>query len=268
MTATFDDKFIDVAFDEQPEFTFGCKPDGVYASFGETYEDAEQPLTDAEVRLAIERRDEADAWLSYFVTRIYDQQQEGSCVGNATGQSCEVKQAKQLGKDRVVPLSPISLYKRIGTSANSGATISDSAKEITRRGILPLDTPENRARFGDQVMPHTGFRSPFPPGWEATGNLFLVREILPIKTMQGIKTAGVKGDPIIVGRRGHSIAYLDLVWNAEKGRFEFQYVNSWSEQWGSPFGEFKGGFGRDTESLIKESAGWAFAIRTIVLPAA
>lgn len=244
----------------------GCKPGGVYQSFAKTYEDEVEPMTDAELRLAIERRDDVgvDALNASLVTFIHDQKQEGSCTGNGTVGACEVKQAQEVGKENLVLLSPISVYKQVGRNADSGATIEQVAKAISTAGALPLDTPENRAKFGNMVMPATGFSTPFPDGWRESAKVFIASNILPIRSFQSLKTALVKGDPVVVGRQGHCVYYTDLLWNPDKGRFEAPYPNSWGK-WGSPFAYMPYGFGRDSESYMKESSYFAFAVRTMVV---
>lgn len=269
------DENCNLDFEREAErlgFGLGCKAGPAY-NFGRSYEDEVPPKSDAELRLAIEQRDAAgvDALNASLVIWIYNQLQEGSCVGNGTAQAGNIKQAQQFGKDKVVLLSPISIYKQIGRSAQSGATIDDAAREFAEIGGLPLDTPANRAEFGDKVMPATGFSTRYPDNWKETAKLLIATDVLPIRTFQGIKTAGVAGDPIVVGRQGHCVCYTDLLWNASKGKFEYPYVNSWGK-WGSPFAYMEYGFGRDSESYIKESAYFAFAVRRmavrIVNPAA
>lgn len=185
-----------------------------------------------------------------------------NCVGNATAQAIEIIQARQFGEDRVVPLSAISLYKRIGRSPGSGAMLDDSYDEIRSRGILPLDTPENRARFGDHVMPARGFYEPFPPGWESTAKKIVGIEGYVIRSVDGIATALLKQiGPVVVGRQGHSIVYVN--WVYKSGRSLCPYPNSWKVTWGQPYGDMPGGFGFDSESQISQSAGYAFCIHSV-----
>src|SRR6185436_17074046 len=95
----------------------------------------------------------------------------------------------------------------IGSSANSGASIDDALDETTNTGIIPLDTPENRAKFGSVVMPPTGFRSSRPAGWQEVAKHFRTDERLIIESIGGMISALFNGHPIVVGRAGHSICY-------------------------------------------------------------
>lgn len=186
-----------------------------------------------------------------------------NCVANATSQAHEVVQALQHGKANVVHLSAISLYKRIGRSAQSGAMVSDGLKEMASRGILPLDTPENRERFGSAVMPNTGFSKPYPDNWQETAALFRGVEYHTVNSVAGLLTALCNQHPVVVGRQGHSICYLRPM--RRSGRRVVAYANSWGN-WGQGLGDFDSGFGFDSESQIRQSASWAFVLRAVTIP--
>ncbi len=262
------DDFLDVDFRDEKWAEFYVPGDlgAPFFSSGPSYEDLYGVLSDREIDAAIETMDESNAGPEWLVTRIYDQGQEGSCVANASAQAHEICQARQFGKDRVIPLSAMSLYKRIGRSAQSGAMVSDGWDEINDRGILPLDTPENRARFGDAVMPNTGFRTPYPANWEGTAFEFAGLEATIIRTLPGLWTAACNQDPIVVGRQGHSICHVRPT--RRGGRRAMGYPNSWSLRWGQALGDMKGGWGFDSESQIRQSANWAYALRSVKSPEA
>ena len=174
-----------------------------------------------------------------------------------------MQQAAQFGLANVTLLSPMSLYKRIGSSASSGAMVSDALDEVEGDGILPLDTPENRTRFGDHVHPATGFGRLLPAGWQGTAKNFRISERLIVSSTQALISCLLSGHPVVVGREGHSILYLRPV--ISKGRMLVKYVNSWGN-WGEGFGTLAGGFGYDTQSQFEQSARWAFAARSLVVP--
>lgn len=186
-----------------------------------------------------------------------------NCVSNATTSGHQCVQAKQKGKKKVVILSAMSLYKRVARSAGSGSMLSDNFAELNRRGALPQDTAENKARFA-HTFPATGFNTPYPAGWESTGKLFTSIEAFELQSIAELVTASVNGFPIVVGRRGHSILYVRPVWrNSQVG---FIYANSWDYDWGFAAGGFSGGFGFDSYSIVRESASWAFALRAVDAP--
>lgn len=257
-----DDRYIDVDFLTDPRYTFGDLGAACFDA-GPFYEDVVPVIPRSEWPALAEKCDAEGTGIEQLVTRIYDQKSEGSCVANACSQAHEIIQAKQHGRDAVVPLSAISLYKRIGRSPGSGAMVSDGLEEMSTRGILPLDTPENRTKFGDCVMPNTGFYTAYPAGWNAVAAMFKGFERLVIRSFEGLVTAGFNGHSSVVGRQGHSICYTRATFKS--GRLLMPYPNSWSMGWGQAFGQMGGGFGFDSESQIKMSAGWAFALRAVVV---
>lgn len=258
-----DDRYIDVDFEKDPNYVFGDRGARCFADsrfYDEVVplvpRDQWQPLAE---KMAAEKT--GGEWL---VTRIYNQKNEGSCVANATSQSHEIVQAEQFGKENVVHLSAISLYKRIGRSPNSGAMVDDGLDELRTRGVLPLDTPENKARFGSAVMPNTGFYTAYPSGWEETAKLFRADEYLVHRSVDSVVTALLKRKPVVVGRQGHSICYIGVVYKS--GKLLIPYPNSWDYSWGSALGDMSGGFGFDSESQLRMSASWAFTPRTVIVP--
>lgn len=257
------DQFVDVYFPDDPNYVFGdqgCPTFGDYPVF----EDAERVMEESEIREAVEKVAEAGKSNCDLVQRIHNQRNEGSCVGQAGTAGVEVLMVEQLGPERFVPIGAQSLYKQIGRSPNSGATISSALRELTETGCLPLDTAANRERFGNHVMPDVGFHTRWPSDWKNTARKFRVSEFFAIRSVQGLKTALVCGHPVVVGRQGHSILYLDLL--RDRNRWVVKYVNSWGS-WGDGHGQHSAGFGYDTESQIRQSASWAFAIRGITAPA-
>ncbi len=263
MADEINDEFIDVDFTKCPEYVFGDLGVPLFAAFRE-YEAFGNPLTDAEIQACIEyHAAHPGTSLEYLLRRAYNQKQEGSCVGNATTQGVEEVGYKQIG-DRMPELSAISLYKQIGRSAGSGAMVSDAMVAIEETGILPLDTPVNRERYGNHVMPPTGFSTRFPDGWKETAAKFRGVEFLVIRnSVNLIYSALCQGHPVVVGREGHSILYQRVM--MRNGRRVVKYINSWGN-WGDAGGNLDAGFGYDTESQIRKSASWAFAIRSVTVP--
>ena len=254
---TIIDQFLDVDFRTFPQYVKG------YDSFGHThgyraYEDSVNIIPESQWAGEVDAMTEAGNSARALVTRIYDQGQEGSCVANATSQAHEIVQALQFGKERVTHLSAISLYKRIGRSPGSGAMVSDGMDEGAARGILPLDNEENRAKFGESVMPNTGFYEKYPDNWEETAKEFRFDEIDVITSLAEMMTALIRRQPVVVGRQGHSICYAGLI--RRSGSYVAEYPNSWRDTWGD------NGWGYDSLSQIRLSSGWAFTVRSIITP--
>jgi len=257
-----DPKFLDVDFDLDPNYVKGYE--GKQPELGvmlDSYADVAHVYDEKTLKEAAARIKETGGGCSRLVTHIKNQSQEGSCVGNGTTAAAEIILAKQFGRDRVVELSAMSLYKRIGRSAQSGAVVSDAWKEIEARGVLPLDTVENKQRF-KHTHPATGFSKPLPNGWEETAKLFRGLEATICRSSQEVMSALADRVPVVVGRRGHCICYCDLLFD---GKFIVAYVNSWGK-WGSPGGHMEYGFGFDSEQVIKEASDWAFALRSMTTP--
>lgn len=197
--------------------------------------------------------DRAEALIPYTL----NQGKEGSCVGNASSWGFDFVQAITRGTDRVIPTSAMSLFARIGSSAQSGAMIGDALAALRAEGILPLDTPENRARFA-HVYRATGYgrgRKDLPTGWEETAAQFRVQEYWDIDTIDGLVSALLLGYCVIYGRSGHCICGVRPV--RENGVWYLKYKNSWGD-WGD------NGYGYDTlTNLARQRAyGW-YAMRTV-----
>jgi hypothetical protein len=257
-----DERWLDVDFEECPEFTFGDRGMAVFGDM-QDYGELFGVLSDDEINTEIQKIDSAGGGAELLVTRIYNQKSEGSCVANACSQAHEIVQALQFGKHSVTHLSAMSLYKRIGRSPSSGASVSNGLSELSKRGVLPLDTPENRAKFGEAVMPNTGWNNKYPNNWEATAAKFAGVESYVVRSVPALLTALCNQHPVVVGRQGHSICYVRPM--LRNGRRVVAYANSWGS-WGSGLGDHSSGFGFDSESQIRQSAGWAFALRSVTIP--
>jgi hypothetical protein len=261
------DQFTDVDFRRDPHYRLGDLTPPIVRAFGgrlkvfgldrPSYEDLYATIPESEWPAEIAKLDAAGGGCDQLVCWIYNQRNEGSCVANACSQAHEIVQSLQVGKDRSTRLSAISLYKRIGRSPGSGAMVSDGLDEMLERGVLPLDNPENRARFGNAVMPPTGFYTAYPENWPETAKFFKVNESLVIRSVEGLMTALFNQHPVVVGRAGHSICYCRPMMRS--GKLVVKYANSWGE-WGDA------GYGYDSTGMIRSSAGWAFAIRSVTIP--
>lgn len=257
MVAETDESVVDVDFTQDPNYVggdLGCAMCGDYKEFS----DEEVVYTRAEIEAKVREQETTGGTLDELVNWILNQLREGSCVGNAITQAIMVILAKQFGKAWVTALSAISIYKQIGRSASSGAMVSDAMDAVRDVGILPLDTPENREKYGNAVMPATGFSTRFPDNWKETAKKFKGFEFLVIRNVLQLLTAILKGYPVVVGRQGHSICYLRVMFR--NGKLVVKYANSWGD-WGDE------GFGYDTEQQFKMSASWAFAVRAVVTDA-
>lgn len=211
-----------------------------------------------------DQKDAENSWISELVTRIFDQRQEGSCVSNAFSQMHETLQAIQFGKDSVVDLSAISLYKQVAGGPDTGSTLSDNLRAMQNVGLLPLDTPANRKQFGAAVMPNTGYFGQFPTNWQQTAKLFTCHESFDCSDYLQVGTALLKGYAVAYARDGHCILLVKFVGRG-KNRMAC-YVNSWGE-WGDPVNEqFSYGLGYDSMSKFKRNAEGSIVVRSLPVP--
>jgi hypothetical protein len=269
MPTIIDPKFVDV--DLEAEAKRRGIPAGYHAwhlqnfadeSTYRTYGAEFEIQSEAERTRRIEQMDE-EGGLERLVRWILNQKSEGSCVGNAWTQATMVKLAAQIGEANIVPLSAISAYKQIGRSPGSGANIGDAMECGESVGILPLDTPENRQRFGNFVMPATGFYTPWPSGdWKKVAAQFRIVKRLICRSVAEVEQAGINGHPVVVGRRGHSICYLRPSLRSGRGVI---YAQSWGE-WGFGLAGHTSGFGFDSAGLVAASAQWAWALVEVTTP--
>jgi len=262
-----DNRFIDFDFQAQNKWLLGSIIDDeakeLCASMP-VYEDAFEPIPSSQWKEIADHVDNEKSGAEWDISRIFNQAQEGSCVGNAWTQDAEMNQARQFGKENVIPLSAISGYQLIGRSPGSGASVPNAMEKGTSVGLVPLDTPKNRERFGNIVMPHTGFYTKRPEGCEAVAANFRMDERYVGRTFEGLMSAGLRNHGAIVGRAGHSIRYVRPTYRGIDPYF--LYVNSWRESWGFAAAGFKGGFGADSRRMIQSSASWFFVVRSYVVP--
>lgn len=251
--------FEDVDFTKFPQYVMGDTGRLLGATSRE-YSEVAPVVDQAEWKAMIEAMEEDGGGAERLVVEVKDQKQEGSCVGNAGTGAMQVLMARQVGKDRVTKLSACSLYQLIGRSPNSGASIDDCLEELRKTGCIPLDTPENRAEFGDVVMPATGFYTKRPAGWQEVAARFRLLEWWEVKGEGQLITALLNQHPVVVGRDGHSICYLRPMYR--NGQLGVLYVNSWGS-WGFGAGSFSYGFGWDSMSKVRSSARWAFALTSV-----
>lgn len=198
-----------------------------------------------------------EARIRELVRVIMNQGREGACVGFATTQAVHVRSSFQFPSQLFRELSGMSLYNRIGRSAQSGAMMSDGARESAEDGILPLDTPANRQLYKHVYRPR-GFvgerrMNQEVPGWESTAELFKPTW-LRINSFSAWMSALLQGMPIMYGRQGHAIC--SLLPKFHRGDWWVGYLNSWGE-WGDVVNsKLPHGMGWDSRRVIQRCVGY------------
>lgn len=211
-----------------------------------------------------------NASLERLVRWIHDQNPEGTCASNATAAVFETASQITVGPLATMKMSPISIYRWIASGPNTGSNIGDNLVQLQKTGMLPVDTPENRAKLKamglneNHVLKHTGYYQKFPEGWEETAAYFQGVEAYEIVSFEGIISALLDDFPVVYGRSGHAIAGVTPVY--KDGKWYVKYGNSWGE-WGERGDNNLQMFGYDSESfLAPQIRGYrAWALRTIKL---
>jgi hypothetical protein len=186
-----------------------------------------------------ERIDRIWRMMRATTVQIVSQGQEGSCVGFSCTQALETTLTRRFGRRHWVDLSGVSLYKRIGRTASSGAYIPDGIKEIQERGVLPVNSAVNIQNY-QHTHPRTGFSRTLPSGWTTTAKLFRASRVATCRGAEEIFSALMGGFCGVVGRSRHAIPYVYPQYSGNT--FYCVYANSWGSSWGS-----NGGFGFDSE---------------------
>ena len=259
-----DPKVIDVDFvQEAPQVgrLMGALPrESLYGQAGiPRYRDVESLIPQSEWPGLIQKYASQYGLIAPHISRVYDQNGEPSCVSNAFCLAHEIVQAKMLGKENVWHLSAINLYERVG-SRFSGSSLDANMREMTSRGVLPLDDERNKARF-KHTAPANGYGRAHPSGWEETGKLFQNAEWADVDGIDELMTALLRGHPVIYARSGHCI--LGVLPVLKGSTLYCGYANSWG-QWGAKLNEqFDYGLGLDSQRIMNYGG---MALRSIKLP--
>jgi hypothetical protein len=258
MAFEFDDRWLDVDFPEEAR-----KADRVLGLIEPTSMQFGASLVPFEERFAeipqerwdelIEKRKAEGTSQRSLVVAICDQNGEPSCTSNATCQSHQIRQAAQFGKDRVIRLSPISVYRHVG-SRNSGSSVDGNADFLKNSGALPLDNEDNRSRGINGLHPHNGYGVREPSDADEARKYFRATELIIGRTFTQFVSMLLMGMGVVYGRQGHAICSVD-VQEDSRGRRVYPYANSWHESWGD------GGFAVEPLTKINWSYG-AWAVRT------
>lgn len=177
-----------------------------------------------------------------YVARI-KRQTIGSCASHSATSCLEYLRNKAVGASKCVLLSPLSVFKFVG-SRHGGSTLDANMRQISEVGVLPLDTPENRAAYGDHVWPENQWSGSLPSGWEETAARFRFTEWNEIGSFDELFSALLQWKPVYYGRAGHAIYAVRPM--KRDGQYVLKYANSWGA-WGDA------GYGYDTERYVSSS---------------
>jgi len=226
------------------------------------FADEEGLIDESQWKPMIEAKNAKGGMLRPFVRAVKDQDGEPSCVSNATVSSHEVAQNILHGPGLITELSPISLYRFVG-SRTSGSNLDTNLKRMREIGCLPLNNEKNKAKF-KHTHPHNGYSVAMPLGYEETAALFRIDEYLDIDGWKPMVSAILKGYSVIYARSGHCILAIGLSYR--NGVLVLEYLNSWG-QWGAALNDlFTFGVGFDSERTAKNASYGAIAVRSVKTP--
>jgi hypothetical protein len=262
-------KYLDVDFPEEAkkhQRLMGLVPRTELVGAGgfPLFSDLEGLVDEKDWKELIDLKNKNGGMLRPFVRAVKDQDGEPSCVSNATVSAHEICQNILFGPDDITELSPISLYRFVGTP-RSGSSLGSNLKRMREIGALPLDNEKNRKRW-KHVHPHNGYSRAMPSGWEETAKLFRIDEYADIDGLKAMVSALLKGYPVIYARAGHCILAIGLSYR--NGLLVLEYLNSWGE-WGAALNDaFSYGVGFDSERVAKSASYGAIAIMSVKAPLA
>lgn len=174
-----------------------------------------------------------------------------SCTGMAAAKAAEITRRRRFGLQYEVRFSGLGLYTQIlGVTRDSGATIKQAMDVLCNVGPLPLDTPENKARFGAHTYPMNAWGHPLPQGFQSTANLFRGDKFAVVRGLDEIYSAAANDYVVLVGRDGHCIPYYDIAWSQRYDEPFLVLKNSYGIEWG------ENGDGYDSKRIVENLTGY------------
>lgn len=180
-----------------------------------------------------------------------DQGAPSSCTGMAAAKAAEVTRRRRFGLQYEVRFSGLGLYTQIrGVTRDSGATIKQAMDVLCNVGPLPLDTPENKARFGAHTYPMNAWGHPLPAGFQSTADLFRGDKFAVVHGLDEIYSAAAQDFCVLVGRDRHCICYYDIAWSQRYDEPFLVLKNSYGPGWG------ENGDGYDSKRIVENLTGY------------
>lgn len=228
-----------------------------------------------------EQNDENRTWPDDYKSHMTHQGNSHECTCHALSQVFEIAYNRQraldmqVDKGKAVWFSPLSVYSEANPGQWGGSYMQKTLGIIRDRGILPEHNgPDNsggivvnqqKEEFTHTLNRTAGFSDPsrgggpwvrmsrFPIGWRETAKHFKALEVINPRTYEEMVCLLLHGIALGVGRAGHAIPYVGLVW--ENGRTMYaKYSDSYDV------------FRYDSVSRMRSAVGGAYGIVTTTTP--
>lgn len=251
-----DDKWIDVDFEftglveSDEDRAFGESrgwPAGVPILERSQWRDAkreqERQLGDILAAYGLPR--DRPGW--YAAAPWNDQRPQSSCVHNALEVCLRALWSVAFGPEFAMKWSPMSSYAARGRGYRSGDYMAAVMEHSMEYGQLPESSSEesqateltaihNRVKalakhHFHQNSPHAR-PNDLPSGWQVTAKHGRVTEWIALDSDEEVATAMINRWPILTGRQGHSICYMDLVFD-DRGNPFAEYLDSYDKDAGN-----------------------------------
>lgn len=214
--------------------------------------------------------DTLQVWPENWRNRFTHQGNSHECTCHALVQNMEIAWNRQSStKKNAVWLSPLSVYAEANPRRWGGSSMQYTLGIAIDRGILPsengpsgIDTQtELYKHYLNETAGHTredraggSWKTlrQFPEDWEDTARHFRPIEVINPRSWEEIICLLLRGIAVSVGRNGHAIPYVQVVW--EGRNIYAKYSDSYDVH------------RYDSQSTIKKGVGGAYAIVTTTIP--
>ena len=215
------------------------------------------------------QNDEHGTWPESFRNRFTNQSPTHECTCHALTQNWEIAYNRQRqGAGKAVFVSPLSIYAEANPRKWGGSSMQYTLGIALERGFLPDHVGPNgtdqRQLFRHTMHGTTGRGnqnqssgnwvrlSNFPSGWKNTARHLKPDEVVNPRSWEQIVCLILHGYCVSVGRSGHAIPYVQIVWR--NGDLYAMYADSYDIH------------RYDSVRMIRAGVGGAYSIATTRVP--
>jgi len=216
------------------------------------------------------QNDENGTWPEDYRVRHGSQGNSHECTCWSLMQNLEIAISRQRqGTHHAVWLSPLSCYAEANPRQWGGSYMQKTLGICIERGMLPAHNgPDGvgsqKLKFTHTLNQTSGLSDPsegggpwvplsrFPDGWKDTARHFRPLEVINPRSYEQIVSLLLNGIAVSVGRSGHAIPYVQVVWR--NGQLHAKYADSYRVH------RF------DSVRMVKSAVGGAYGIVTTTIP--